>query len=708
MTISQKFSSAVEQYRAGRLHEAQALCQAILAEQPNHADARQLLAVLSGVAERPDIAGHLIGRGHARLSAGDLPQAQALAREALAADPRSGQAMTLLGVALFMQGKTQEALDLLNQAVAIDPADVQIHLALGGALSALGRYDEAIASLQRAAALAPHLPQVHHELGKLLATRENWVPAIKALRDAAALLPNDAQVLANLGLALLHGGQSEEAIATVRRAAALRPDLAEAHYNLAVMFRHTDQIDEATAAIGRAIELDPGNPEYFNVLAAIQKSQGNIGDAIVIYDRALALKPDAPAIASNRLYAMLFEPAQDLSAIAAAHRAFNLRFAKPLRQTVAYGNNRDPERLLRIGYVSPDFCEHVVGWNLLPLLREHDHNRFHILCYADVARPDEMTEQIRLCADTWRSIRGLSDQQAAELIRADEVDILVDLSVHSAGNRLLIFARKPAPVQVTYLGYCGTTGLEAIDYRLSDPYLDGKEVDGSVYSEQTVRLPRTYWCYEPGGVTPEVGPLPARQTGHITFGSMNNFAKVSRSALELWAQIMAQVAGSRLMLCCPAGSHRKKIIQLFEQRGIAAERVEFVMRRAWRQYIGSYQGIDIGLDSFPWNGGITTCDSLWMGVPVITLAGQTAGGRAGVSLLSNVGLGELIASSPDQYVAIARELAGDLRGLEQMRATLRPRMKASPLMNARQFARDVEGAYRQMWRSWCERETTKQ
>jgi predicted O-linked N-acetylglucosamine transferase (SPINDLY family) len=646
-----------------------------------------------------------IRRGHARLMAGDVAQAQELAREALAADGKSAGAMGLLGATLFMEKRTQEGLDLLEQSVAIEPGNVQTNLALGWALAALGRYEKAIEALQRAAALAPHLPHVPHELGKLLAKRERWPEAIASLRGAAAMASGDAQVLANLGLALFQGGQGDEAIATMRRAAELRPDSAEAHYNLAVMCRHTDWLDEASAAVTRAIELEPKNPEYWNALAAIAKSRGDIGEAIVKYERALELKPNSALIASNRLYAMLFDPAQQPSAIAAAHRDFDVRFGGAMEQVGGHDNSPDPDRVLRIGYVSPDFCEHVVGWNLLPLLREHDRGRFQIYCYADVARPDGMTEKIRLCADRWRNIRGMSDEQAAKLIREDQVDVLVDLSVHSANNRLLIFARKPAPVQATYLGYCGTTGLKAVDYRLSDPYLDPEGEDLSVYSEQTVRLPRTYWCYEPGGATPEVGELSARKAGHITFGSMNNFAKVSREALELWGRIMAEIRGSRLVLCCAAGSLRQRVIEIFERAGIGRERIECVARQPWRQYIESYQGIDIGLDSFPFNGGITTCDSLWMGVPVITLAGRTAVGRAGASLLSNVGLAELIARSPQEYVELAKALATDLGALERMRTTLRQRMRASPLMNAPQFARDVEAAYRQMWRSWCQRRT---
>jgi predicted O-linked N-acetylglucosamine transferase (SPINDLY family) len=290
----------------------------------------------------------------------------------------------------------------------------------------------------------------------------------------------------------------------------------------------------------------------------------------------------------------------------------------------------------------------------------------------------------------------------AELIRQDQIDILVDLALHTAGNRLLVFARKPAPVQVTYLAYAGTSGLSAMDYRLTDPFLDPPGSNDAHYSEKSFRLPKTYWCYAPTCPEIPVGPLPALLCGEVTFGSLNNFSKITAPVLALWNQVLQAVPGSRLLLYAQEGSHRQRTLERLAQNGIDPQRVRFVGRRPIADYYRGYHEIDIALDPFPFAGGTTSCDTLWMGVPLVSLCGHTAVARAGSSLLSNLGLPELIARTPEDYVRIAAELAGDLPRLAELRSTLRARMEASPLMDAPAFARDIEAAYRQMWRTWCE------
>jgi predicted O-linked N-acetylglucosamine transferase (SPINDLY family) len=323
-----------------------------------------------------------------------------------------------------------------------------------------------------------------------------------------------------------------------------------------------------------------------------------------------------------------------------------------------------------------------------------------IFCYSSIVLGDAFTEQLRQCANVWRDIVGLSDSQATDLIRQDGIDILVDLALHTSGNRLRIFARKPAPVQVTYLGYCSSTGLKTMDYRFSDPYLDPPNSDLSVYSEKTIRLPKTYWCYASPGQTPEPSPPPVEKAGYITFGCLNNFAKVS-PAIDLWAEILNGVPRSRLIVHSQPGTHLNAVRERFEIKGISPDRLEFLGRQHWPEYVQTFGRIDIALDPFPWGGGITTCDALWMGVPVVTLLGRTAVGRGGASLLSNIGFPDLIARTPEQYVRIAIDLAQDLPRQAELRRTLRPRMQASPLKDAPLFARNVEAAYRQMWRNWC-------
>jgi protein O-GlcNAc transferase len=362
-------------------------------------------------------------------------------------------------------------------------------------------------------------------------------------------------------------------------------------------------------------------------------------------------------------------------------------------------NDRSPDRRLRIGYVSPDFKDHVVARFMLPLLAHHDRVNFEIFCYADVARPDRMTEALRKHADHWRVTLGMTDEQMARKVREDRIDILVDLTMHMGSNRLLAFARKPAPVQVTYLAYCSTTGLETMDYRLTDPYLDPQRDENcNCYTEQTIYLPTTYWCYAAPGGAPRIGPLPATSVGRITFGCLNNFAKISGPTIQVWSRVLHAVPNSRLIVHSGEGGHRKLFCERMAGFGIDPARIEFAGFLREPNYFQEYQRIDIALDPFPYVGGTTTLDALWMGVPVITLAGETAVSRAGVSILSNLGMPEWIARNADEYVKKVVDLTGDLNRLAGLRASLRDRLDRSPLMDAPRFARDIEAAYREMWR----------
>jgi predicted O-linked N-acetylglucosamine transferase (SPINDLY family) len=318
-----------------------------------------------------------------------------------------------------------------------------------------------------------------------------------------------------------------------------------------------------------------------------------------------------------------------------------------------------------------------------------------------VVRPDVITARFRSCADVWRNVVGLTDEQLAESVRHDRIDILVDLCMHMARNRLLVFARKPAPIQACWFAYPGSTGLSTIDYRLTDPYIDPAGLDDDHDSEQSIRLPDSFWCYDPLVNDLAVDTPPMLEKGHITFGCLNNFCKVNAAVLSLWARVLRCVDRSRLLLMAAEGSPRQETLAQLEREGITPDRVTFVTHRPRAQYLELYRGIDIALDTVPYNGHTTSLDSLWMGVPVVTLTGPTAVGRAGLSQLMNLGLPELIAFSPEQYVRIAVELARDLPRLGELRATLRGRMQASPLMDGPRFARNVEAAYREMWRRWC-------
>ncbi len=523
--------------------------------------------------------------------------------------------------------------------------------------------------------------------------------AIECFRRAAQIDPELFAAQANLGALLVDQGLVNEAMAPLQAALRLRPDTPQIHNNLANALTALGRLDEAAAHCRQSLELRPENAGALTALGNVLKDQGLLDEAIEAYAKAALLRPDLSQPASNRLYVLHFHPEQNPNSILSAHLDWGRRWGEPLAVFHRpHGNDPDPERKLKIGYVSADFREHPVGRFILPLLENHDRERFAVFCYSNLPATDSTTAQIRAKSDAWRDIAQQTDEQAAQTIRADGIDILVDLTMHMRASRLLVFARKPAPVQATYLAYCSTTGLAAMDYRLSDPHLDPAGTDG-FYVERTVHLPQTYWCYQANGSAPAVNALPAASNGIITFACLNNFCKVTAPTLALWAQLLRRIPNSRLILHTTPGTHCERVRSVL---GVGEERLAFVGRAPMSDYFARYHGIDIALDPFPCAGGTTTCDALWMGVPVITLPAATAVSRSGASILSNIGRSEWIAHSAEDYLRIARELCGDLQTLAEVRRSLRERMKGSVLMDASRFARDVEYAYRGMWRTWCE------
>jgi predicted O-linked N-acetylglucosamine transferase (SPINDLY family) len=422
------------------------------------------------------------------------------------------------------------------------------------------------------------------------------------------------------------------------------------------------------------------------------------------YRQVMEADPTNFVARSNWVMQMQYHPNFDATAILAEAKRWNELHARPLAGSIKpHANDRSPERRLRIGFVSGDFRNHVVGRNVFPLFREHDRQSFEFFCYSNAQDHDDYTLRFQALADGWRDICEVPDDAVAQIIHDDRIDILVDLSLHSAQNRLLVFARKPAPVQATFAGYPGTTGLEAIDYRLTDPYLDPPGQD-AFYSERSIRLPHSFWCYDPSAMEVDeyaVAPLPARRNGYVTFGCLNNFPKVNFPVVQLWAEVLAARTDSRLLMLVPEGEFRRRLLERFERLGIAPARIQFVDRQSRADYLRTYDRIDLGLDTIPYNGHTTSLDSLWMGVPVVTLAGRSAVGRAGLSQLSNLGLEQLVARTPEQFVRIAVGMAGDVSRLAELRQNLRERMRQSPLTDARGFTRAIEASLRQMWRAWC-------
>ena len=673
----------------------------------------------AGLAERPvDLIGRAVAvvarpcgcrvsqqPGRARLlqEAGRLDEAIAAYRRAIALKPSLAAAYYNLGSTLRQKGRFDEAIAAFGFAIQLQPDHAAAHNNLGGTLQEADRLDEAIAAYRRAIALEPASAGAHSNLGSAWTDKGRFDDAVATLRRAIELDPMNGAAYCNLAVALHAMGRVEEALAAYRRALELRPDSAVAHSNLGNALNDAGRLDEALSALARAIELRPDRAEAHNILGNVLKDQGRLDEAFAALRAALEQNPDHAATASNLLFTAHFHPDHDARTLLAEHRRWAGHFAAPLAaQAEPHRNDRNPDRKLRVGFVSPDLRRHPVGRLLRPLFAHRDRRQAEFLAYSDVRAADGVTHELRALADGWFNITGMSDSEVAERMRHDRIDILVDLALHTANNRMLVFARKPAPVQVTMLGLPATTGLDTIDYRLTDPYLDPPGATDADYTERSVRLPHCFWCYQPDENSPPVRERPAREHGSVTFGCLNQFAKVTRPTLNAFVNILRSIAGSRLVLYAPAGTYLDAVRALFRDTGIADDRVEFAARVPFFQYLERFRALDLCLDPFPFCGGTTTMDALWMGVPVITLAGRTAVGRGGVSILSNLGLTELIARTPEQYVAIAVAWGQDPDRLSRLRAGLRPRMQASPLMNGKQYAADVEHAFRGMWKTWCE------
>ena len=654
------------------------------------------------LAHKPDYAEAHNNLGNALRERGQPDGAVAACRRALACKPDFPEAWNNLGNALSDLGQLDEAMVSYRGALELKPGFPDALINLGNALRVSGQLDKAVAEYRRALALKPNYPEAHNNLANALKDLGQLDEAIVHYRQAIELNPDLPDTHNNLGHALKDMGRLDDAVAACRRALALKPDFPEAWNNLGVALRELGQPDEAIAAHRRAIALKPDYPEACNNLGAALAGKGEIDDSIAAFRHALRLKPEHAGIHSNLVYTLQFQPAHDGPPISEERERWNRRFGEPFKRFIRpHANHRSVDRRLRVGYVSPDFRDHVVGRNVMPLFRLHDRRDFEILAYSGVVRPDRLTEEFRRSVQQWRGTVGLGDEALADQIRRDGVDILVDLTQHLEGNRLPMFARKPAPVQVSFAGYPDSAGVEAIEYRISDRHLEARLAEEGSRGQEQVRLIDTFWCYDPCGLEVEVNPLPSLESGMVTFGCLNNFCKVSEEVLRRWARVLRKVKDSRLILLSRPGSHRQRALETLEREGVEAGRVEFVEHCARREYLELYHRLDIVLDTFPYNGHTTSLDALWMGVPVVSLAGARPVSRAGLSQLTNLGLPELIAHSDSEYETIAESLATDRQRLAGLRATLRARMQTSALMDAPAFARSVEAAYRSMWERWC-------
>jgi predicted O-linked N-acetylglucosamine transferase (SPINDLY family) len=728
----------------GRFQPAIAAFQAALQLQPNLPEAQYNLAntlradgqLDHAIATynlalqlRPNYPEALNNLGNALKDRQQFAQAVAAFRQAVAIQPRYVQALCNLGNALQTLGQAkasshqphddshelQQAVEAYRAALALQPNDPQIHNNLGTALETLGRSDEALACYQAALRLMPRYADAWFNLGNLLRNRRHFGDATRAYRNALEVQPQYPEALNNLANALRDQGELEQAIATYRQALALKPDFPEALNNLATALKDHGDTDDAVAAFHAALKLKPDYATALSNLGNVLKDQGLLPEALAAMRQAVALRPAIAELHNNLIYTLHFDPAYDPRAVARELALWNERHAEPLVRLIRpHDNDRSPgggDRPLRIGFVSPDFRSHPIGRFLLPLFEAHtpDPNaEFRYFCYSDApfppSKPDPITTRLKPHADRWHNTADLLDTELAALIRLDKIDLLLDLTMHMEGSRLTLFAQKPAPVQITYLAYPTSTGISAMDYRLTDAAFDPPESDTSIYTEKTLRL-RSYWCYPKPDNAPEVAPPPSTtgpNAGTLTFACLNNFAKVSPQALATWIDILKALPNSRLFLHAPPGSHRDRTRQTLATAGINPDRLSFFGFLPFPDYLALHNQIDIALDPFPYAGGTTSCDALYMGVPLLTLAGPTALSRGGTSILTALNLPDLIAPTPAAYTQLALTLAQDLPRLATLRQELRPRMEASILMNAQAYTQDFHATLRHAWRQWCQ------
>jgi predicted O-linked N-acetylglucosamine transferase (SPINDLY family) len=681
--------------------------------------------------------------------AGRPVEAERLYREILLQDPVQPQALHRLGSVSFQQGRFAAARDLFQQATVAyarhAPGLAQEHAEaynnLGLTYLNLGDMAQAQACFGTALEVAPDYPEAHYNYGTALLNQGQWEEAARSFRRAIALRPGYAEAYCNLGTAYGNQDRLEEAMTGFRKAISINPEYAGAYYNLGTVLMSHARYDEAIAQFEQALALRPGYVDAYNNLAALYLAkdeieqgisclrktlelapnlalahqnlglallrQGRPDAAIDQLDRALGLRPDLATAFDGRLFALNYLPDCDPAALYREHCRYAERFETPLKPLWSgHANARVAERRLKVAYVSPDFRNHSVAFFMEPILAHHDKREVEVYCYYNNAIRDAMTERLMRYADHWIACRRLTDIELAGHIRAEGIDILVDLAGHTAGNRLLAFARKPAPVQVTYLGYPATTGLVALDYRLVSAETDPAGAE-AWHSERLYRLPRTLWCYRPAAdLPPPATETPARRNGYITFGSMNNLAKVSDVTIQAWVRILETLPGARLALTNLREGSQQLIRERFAAHGLASQRLHLHGRLDRREFYEVLSGIDVALDPFPYAGTTTTCEALWLGIPVISLRGPSSVSRSGHALLKGVGLENLAAGDRNEYIALATGLARNIDRLDTLRAGMRARLATSALSDEAGMARDIETAYRHMWRAWCMQDQT--
>jgi len=717
--ITEMLNRAKELERAGQSGEAAAIYQKILDIKPDHAEVLHLYSIIAGDREDWNLATSLIQR-------------------AVAAAPNMAFLHANLGLAYRRSGQAQNAINSYMRALELDPSAIDVFISFGELLEECGAFNEAIQVYKKITELNGNILEAYLRLGVIYLSQSLHQKALDAFSFALRLKPDNLDAMNGLGIAQMHLGLKKEAYSTFTYALGIFPESVVALNNLGLLeeqSRHYYQAydfysraaiyqpndiktlnnlsrilllmynpGKAHAYVQAALKMDPLNLIALRNLASVQYLRGDLDSSLATLRKVLSLAPQKIKVHSGLIFSMHYSPSIDSKAILDECTIWSDKFERPiLSQNTPPMRSGAPNKKLRVGFVSPDLFDHSVGRSLLPLFARHDNSQYDIYCYSNSATSDHLTFELQKYSTKWHNIIKMPDLSVANLISDAQIDILVDLSLHSSSHRLLIFAHKPAPIQMTYLGYPGTTGMKSMDYRISDRFIDPENETTELYSEETLYI-TSYWCYqEPKVKIPIfVSTLPALKNGFITFGCLNNISKISEPAIHCWTNLLKEIPSSKLLLYCPEGDHWDMVTEKFTSRGIDKSRVALLARQSFTKYFEAYREIDIALDPFPFGGGITTCDATWMGVPVVSLRGKTAVGRGATSILTNIGMPGQIANSQEEYISIAKGLCSDLERLAATRKGLREKFQQSPVMDGKRFAAEMGQLFRQAWVKYCE------
>jgi protein O-GlcNAc transferase len=713
LTIEQAHAHAVEMHQQGRMAEAEALYRRILAVRPDHADTLHMLGLLAHQCGHSEQGAELIRQALAvndsgsywcnlavaLMSLGRMGEAEPACARAAVLAPTLSEPCVNMGTVLEKTDRPLEAVDWFVQAMARGGRTTELLVRQAAALVQGSRYVEALIRLDEAEVLGRCDGELCYQRGRALHELRRWDESIAAYRKALDFKPDHASALLNLGLVYQETKLIIEAEAMLKAALELAPGNYLVLFNLSRLYKLSGRITEAIETAQGAISGRPDFGLSHMLLGNAYHAGGRTKEALAAFRKALSLAPTESDIHDNVIAAMTCDAAVDGKTLLAEYRAWNDAHLAGIPR-LSHANTPDPERRLRIGYLSPDFRNHACAYFLEPLLESSDRSAFEIFCYSVVEEEDEVTGRFKALADHWRDIRYVDDAAAAAMIQADCIDLLVDCVGHTVGKRMKVFARKPAPVQVaTLIGHDGTTGIDAIDYVMGDPYLTPPGFE-SLFSETLVRLPQVIAPFRPRDDWPDVFPLP--KGGDVVFGCFAEPSRIGDAALEMWSRILDRVPGSRLLLKHRAFGFPDQARYWRRRFEVLGERFDLEgVPGGWGSQMDVYSRVHVMLDTFPLTGATSSLIPLWMGVPVVSLAGNYPGRRYGATMLSNAGAPELVVEDADAYVDLAVALAQDRKSLSRYRRSARKTMKASPLLDAKAVTVAVEHAYRMMWRTWC-------